>query len=139
MMSRFFNPLLLLLTLFVVQIAAQNTGKTATPPKPSPTPEAVNDQGVSIEFKVSPIKRKVTSASSGLMAGEEASVSFNITGTNGSVPLSNLRPAVWIDQRPGKDLSDPKECRDKIQTFLQSSLARRPTLDLNSYYVLTLN
>jgi len=138
-MSRFFNPLLLLLTLFVVQIAAQNSGQTATPPKPSQTPEAVNEQGVSIEFKVSPIKRKVTGSSSGLMAGEEATVSFNITGTNGSVPLSNLRPAVWIDQRPGKDRSDPKECRDKIQTFLQSSLARRPTLDLNSYFVLTLN
>ncbi|HET6977909.1 MAG TPA: cytochrome D1 domain-containing protein [Pyrinomonadaceae bacterium] len=130
-----YKPTLLLLSLLVVQVSAQDVGQS---PKPSQTPEAVTDQGVSIEFRVSPIKRKVMN-SSGLIAGEEANISFNITGTNGAVPLSNLRPAVWIDQRPGKDRSDLKECRDKIQTFLQSSLSRRPILDLNSYFVLTLN
>jgi len=134
MTSKLFFALLLLLAALVVQVSAQNSNKAA----PSPSPQAVNEQGVSIEFRVTPIDRKDTSRS-GLIAGQEAAVSFKITGTNGSVPITNLRPAVWIDQRPGKDPSDLKECRDKIQTFLQSSLARRPTLDLNSYYVLALN
>src|SRR6185503_16823428 len=133
MTSKFFCPLLLLLTLLVIQVSAQETV-----PKPTPTPQAVVDQGVSIEFRVTPIGRQVKN-DSGLMAGEDATASFKITGTNGSVPLSNLRPAVWIDQRPGKDPSDMNQCRDKIQAVLQSSFSKRPVLDLNSYYVLTLN
>ncbi len=127
MTSRFFIPILL----FVVQVSGQS-------PQPSPTPQAVNEQGVSIEFRVTPIGRKVQN-DSGLMAGEDARIGFQITGTNGSVPLTNLRPAVWIDQRPGKDRSDLNQCRDKIQAFLQSDYGKRPTLDLNSYYILTLN
>ncbi|HEU4932749.1 MAG TPA: hypothetical protein VFT48_11745, partial [Pyrinomonadaceae bacterium] len=135
MSSKFFIPLLLLLTLLVVQVSAQ---KAAPSPKPSQTPQALNEQGISIEFRVTPIGRKVKN-DSGLMAGEDATASFKIMGTNGSVPLSNLRPAVWIDQRPGKDPSDLNQCRDKIQAFLQSSFSKRPVLDLNSYYVLALN
>ena len=129
MTAKFFSPLLPLLTLLVVQVSAQDT------PKPS---QAVNDQGVSIEFRVTPLGRKVNK-DSGLMAGEDATASFKITGTNGSVPLSNLRPAVWIDQRPGKEPSDANQCRDKIQAFLQTDFSKRPVLDLNSYFVLTLN
>ena len=129
MTAKFFIPFLLLLT--VVRVSAQT-------PQPTPPPQAVSDQGVSIEFKVTPLGRKVKN-DSGLIAGEDATASFRITGTNGSVPLSSLRPAVWIDQRPGKDPSDLNQCRDKIQAFLQSSLSKRPTLDLNSYYILTLN
>jgi YVTN family beta-propeller protein len=132
MTAKFFSLLLLSLTLLVVQGSAQDT------PKPSQTPQAVTDQGVSIEFRVTPLGRKVKN-DPGLMAGEEATASFKITGTNESVPLSNLRPAVWIDQRPGKDPSDSKQCHDKIEAFLQSNFSKRPVLDLNSYFVLTLN
>lgn len=135
MTSKFFIPLLPLLTLLVVQVSAQNV---APSPKPAQTPQALNEQGLSVEFRVTPIGRKVKN-DSGLMAGEEATASFKIMGTNGSVPLSNLRPAVWIDQRPGKDASDLIQCRDKIQAFLQSSFSKRPVLDLNSYFVLALN
>ena len=133
MISKFFNALALLLALLSVQVLAQEARKSA--PAPSPSPQAVNEQGISVEFRVTPIRQ----GGSGLIAGEEATVGFKITGTNGSEPLSNLRPAVWIDQRPGKNRTDATECRDKIQAFLQSSLSKRPVLDLNSYYVLTLN
>src|ERR1044072_6366697 len=136
MTSKYFSPLLLSLALLVVQVSAQENTKPV--PKPAQTPQAVTDQGVSIEFRITPVGRKVKN-DSGLMAGEDATASFKIMGTNGSVPLSNLRPAVWIDQRPGKDPSDLKQCRDKIQSFLQTDFSRRPALDLNSYYVLTLN
>ena len=129
MISKFFIPLFLLVTFLVVQVSGQS---------PQPSPQAVNEQGVSIEFKVTPISRTVKS-DSGLMAGEEATIGFQITGTNGSVPLTNLRPAVWIDQRPGKERSDLNQCREKIQAFLQSDYSKRPALDLNSYYILTLN
>src|SRR5829696_6389545 len=130
MASRFFIIITLLLT-HVVQVSAQDN-KNSTP---APTPQILNTQGVSIEFAVSPNGGRATS----VMAGEEAAIGFRITGTNGSVPLSNLRPVAWIDQRQGRETSAPKECREKVQAFLQTSFSKRPTLDLNAYFVLTLN
>jgi len=137
MASRFFIIISLLLATQVVQVFAQET-KSGPAPKVAPTPQILNSQGVSIEFAVAPIRRGATRVPN-LMAGEEATVGFRITGTSGAVPLSNLRPVVWIDQRPGREISEPKECREKVQAFLQASFSKRPTLDLNAYFVLTLN
>ena len=91
--------------------------------------QVFTEQGVSIEF----------SLASKPIAGEEATVRFKISGVNGSVPLSNLRPLAWIDQRTSPQAPATRECRDKVQAFLQSSFTRRPTVDLNAYFVLALN
>lgn len=91
--------------------------------------QVFTEQGVAIEFSV-PSKA---------VAGEEAIVRFKITGTNGNVPLTNLRPVAWIDQRQSAQPSAGRDCREKVQQFLQASFTRRPTVDLNSYYVLALN
>ena len=128
MASRFFFIIVVLLATPTAHVFAQES-------KPAPTPQVVNAQGVSILFDVSPLRGRA----SGIMAGEEGRVSFKISGTNGGVPLSNLRPVAWIDQRPGKQVSEAKECREKVQAFLQTSFSRRPTLDLNAYFILTLN
>lgn len=128
MVSKFFFVISVLLAAQCVQVFAQES-------KPAPTPQVLNAQGISIEFNVSPVRGRAT----GIMAGEEGTVSFKISGTSGDVPLSNLRPVAWIDQRPGKQTSDPKECREKVQAFLQTSFSKRPTLDLNAYFILTLN
>ncbi|HKR13481.1 MAG TPA: YncE family protein [Pyrinomonadaceae bacterium] len=97
------------------------------------TPQTFTAEGVSIEFSVDP------GPSGQLIAGEDATVKFKIAGTNGSVPLSNLRPVAWIDQRTGEALPTARECREKVQSFLQSSFTKRPTLDLNAYFILALN
>lgn len=128
MASKFFFAIFVLLTTQVVQVFAQES-------KPAPTPQVINAQGVSILFNVSPVRGRAP----GILAGEEGRVSFRISGTNSSSPLSNLRPVAWIDQRPGKQISDAKECREKVQAFLQPSFSKRPILDLNAYFVLTLN
>jgi YVTN family beta-propeller protein len=91
--------------------------------------QVFTEQGVTIEFSVM----------SKPVAGEEATVQFKITGVNGGVPLSNLRPVAWIDQRQSPQPSTARECRDKVQQFLQASFNKRPTLDLNAYFVLALN
>ena len=93
------------------------------------TQQVFTEQGVSIEFSV--LSKPV--------AGEEATVQFKITDANGGVPLSNLRPVAWIDQRQSPEGPSTRECRDKVQQFLQSSFTKRPTLDLNAYFVLALN
>jgi DNA-binding beta-propeller fold protein YncE len=48
-----------------------------------------------------------------------------------------VKPAVWLAQRDGDP--DEKQCREKIQSFLQGSLRSRPDVDLNTYYLLALN
>ena len=93
------------------------------------TQQVFTEQGVSIEFSVA----------SKPVAGEEATVRFKITSSNDGVPLSSLRPVAWIDQRQSPQAPTARECRDKVQQFLQSSFTKRPTLDLNAYFVLALN
>jgi YVTN family beta-propeller protein len=99
------------------------------------TPQTFNAQGVSIEFSATPTSpefRKV-------VAGEEATVRFKISGNNGAVPLTNLRPVAWLDQRQTKEAIGARECREKVQSFLQPSFSKRPTIDLNAYFILALN
>jgi YVTN family beta-propeller protein len=91
--------------------------------------EVFSEQGVSIQF----------SATSKAVAGEETTIRFKITGTNGRVPLSNLRPVAWIDQRQAAQPPTAAECREKVKAFLQASFTKRPTIDLNAYLILALN
>ncbi len=131
MFIRFFTLLSLLLTLASTHVCAQeNKAITA---KPAPTPQTFTAEGVSIEFSVQPVR------STEPIAGEEATVRFKISGTNGRVPLSNLRPVAWVDQRASQQISDARACREKVQSFLQSSFTKRPTVDLNAYFILALN
>jgi YVTN family beta-propeller protein len=97
-------------------------------------PQTFDAQGVSIEFTATP-----TTQSTKLVAGEEATLRFKITGSNGNVPLTNLRPVAWLDQHQTKDAIGARECREKVQSFLQPSFSKRPTIDLNAYFILTLN
>ncbi len=127
MLVRLFTVGLLLTTAFA-RVWAQ---ETKTPSQA----QTFTSEGISIEFSVQP----VSSSFAIPVAGEETTVRFKIAGTNGSVPLSNLRPVAWIDQRASKQPSSARECREKVQSFLQSSFTKRPTVDLNAYYILALN
>ena len=98
-------------------------------------PQTFNAQGVSIEFTATPTH----AGAERVIAGEEATVRFRITGSNGGVPLSKLRPIAWLDQRQTKEPTSARECREKVQSFLQPSFSKRPTIDLNAYFILALN
>jgi YVTN family beta-propeller protein len=130
MLIRFFTLVSLLLITPFAFVCAQ-TNKAA--PKTVATPQTFTAEGISIEFSVEPARSKKPTA------GEDATVRFKISGTNGRVPLSNLRPVAWIDQRASNQVSDARVCREKVQSFLQSSFTKRPTVDLNAYFILALN
>ena len=124
MLLRFFAVLSLLVTVPFARLSAQET-KTQT----------YTAEGISIEFSVQPVRPSSVQP----IAGDETTVRFKISGNNGSVPLTNLRPVAWIDQRATQQISSARECREKVQSFLQSSFTKRPVLDLNAYYILALN
>jgi YVTN family beta-propeller protein len=133
MLIRSFTLFSLLLTTPFAHVYAQ--GSKATTAKPAATPQTFTAEGISIEFTVEPVRAMQRAP----IAGEEATVRFKVSGTNGGVPLSNLRPVAWVDQRATKEVSDARTCREKVQSFLQSSFTKRPTVDLNAYFILALN
>jgi len=115
--------------------------------EPSRKVQTYTREGVSVEFSMEPLSPKegatgavsANSKTGGLLAGTEGTVRFKITDANSGQPLSNLRPIAWIDQRAANRAPDPKDCREKVQSFLQPSFNRRPSIDLNSYFILALN
>ena len=98
-------------------------------------PQTLTAQGVTIEFTTTPTHARRTQ----VVAGEEATVRFKITGSNGGVPLTNLRPVAWLDLRKANEPLGARECREKVQAFLQPSFSQRPSVDLNAYFILALN
>lgn len=101
----------------------------------SNAPQRFTHEGVEIEFSIEPATQ-----SEGLLEGRDANVRFTIRDTATKQPVTNLRPAAWIDARKaGTTATDAKACREKVQAFLQSQLTQRPDIDLNSYVVLALN
>jgi YVTN family beta-propeller protein len=99
------------------------------------TKQEVIRQGAKVEFSVDPLYVPK------LMEGEVVEVSFEITDETGE-PITGLYPGVWIDIR-GKSLLEDAEtnltCDDKIRVFLKGLLSYRPAIDLNSYFILSLN
>ncbi|HEX6095410.1 MAG TPA: hypothetical protein VF432_03715 [Thermoanaerobaculia bacterium] len=89
------------------------------------TPQKIERDGVAVELM-----------SSQAVAGKEVDLAFRIRGADGT-PLDGVRPAAWIDARDPK--AEATACRDKIESFLSGTLRARPQVDLNAYYVVTLN
>ena len=100
------------------------------------SPQKIEREGVEVEFTIEPIEE--AGKTSELMEAKEAHVRFTIKDKATKTPLSGVRPAVWLTQREDAE-TDPKECREKVQSFLQGSLRSRPDVDLNTYYLLALN
>lgn len=101
-------------------------------------PQKLIYEGVEVELTIDPILAKDAKPEA-LMEGQDAVVSFKITESRNGTPLTNLHPSAWMDLRaPGKP-TENKDCRQKIQSFLQAALSARPEIDLNTYYILALN
>lgn len=92
---------------------------------PLPT-QKFAQEGVAVEFL------PVTSA----VEGKDVLLRFALRAADGT-PLASVRPAAWLDARDPKTTTSA--CREKIQSFLGGTLRARPQVDLNTYYVVTLN
>jgi YVTN family beta-propeller protein len=101
-------------------------------------PQKIISEGIAVEFTVTPLKPG-KGAAAGLPEGTEASVRFKITDSTTGQPVTNARPAAWIDFRNEASPPDARQCRERIQSFLQASLTERPEIDLNAYLILALN
>ncbi|HEX5885418.1 MAG TPA: cytochrome D1 domain-containing protein [Pyrinomonadaceae bacterium] len=111
-------------------------GVNAVSAQTKTTPQKIEREGVEVEFTIEPIAEP--GKPSEVMEAKEATVRFTIKDKATKTPLSGVKPAVWLTQR-SESLTDEKQCREKVQSFLQGSLRSRPDVDLNAYYLLSLN
>src|SRR5215216_2056280 len=123
-------------------LAQEKSGTKASPAagvdqsKVSRAPQKIERDGVEVEFTIEPIDEP--GEPSEVMEAREATVRFKIHDKATKTPLSGVKPSVWLTQRSEGE-TDPKVCREKVQSFLQGSLRSRPDVDLNTYYLLALN
>jgi YVTN family beta-propeller protein len=110
--------------------------EAAPSPAGAPASQKHVHEGVAIDFSVQRLDGKAAP----LMEGEPARVTLSITDTATGAPLSKLYPGAWMD-RLVKDArnAEGKGCQTKVEAFLGGSILSRPELDLNTYYVLSLN
>jgi YVTN family beta-propeller protein len=97
--------------------------------------QKVVQEGIAVELSVAPSDPRAGD----LREGGRARVTLRFSDASGN-PLNGLYPAAWMDRLPAAGAqTDPEACRKKTQGFLGGSLLSRPEVDLNTYYVLSLN
>lgn len=99
------------------------------------SPQKIVREGIAVEFTITPVGREKTADP---LEGDYAEIKFKVTDTNTGAAMTGMRPASWMDIRSSQN-TDERQCRQKIQSFLQGSLGARPEIDLNSYYILAMN
>jgi YVTN family beta-propeller protein len=102
------------------------------------TSQKFEKEGIAIEFSIKPIETD-RSKDQRLLAGSDVRVTFRVSDSHTQQPVTGLRPSAWISPRAYAHAPNEAECRDKISTFLGGFLASRPDINLNAYYLLTLN
>ena len=113
------------------QLPAPATQQKSPTVEPKPFPQKIIREGIAVEVSVA-------SSNGELREAEDAVVTVKITDTHTNTALAGIKPSIWIDRKAAAQ-TEAKSCQQKVQSFLQGSLSARPELDLNSYYLLTLN
>jgi len=121
-------------------------GAPVEPPAPAPAgtegaakapdPNRHVRDGLVVQFSLSKL-----GGSGALQEGDFAEARFVMTDATSGQPVPGLKPAVWMDMAGvvGGRGGESRECRDKVALYLQGTVGIRPMIDLNSYYLLTLN
>lgn len=121
--------LILFVGLLLIAVAVQAQEKKPT------GPQKIVEQGIAIEFTVEPAAPNATT----IKAAQDVNVKFKVTDTTTGTAVKGLGLSAWISKGLDEKLIEPAQCREKIQSYLTGSLRARPDVDLNSYYVLSLN
>ena len=97
-------------------------------------PQSIIEEGIQIKFNMLHIDTKKKTGE--FKEGDDVLFRFAITDTLTNQGVSGAAPAAWMEPLVGEGETP---CDDKIAAFIGGSLFKRAELDLNVYYVLTLN
>jgi YVTN family beta-propeller protein len=95
-------------------------------------------EGIAVDFAVEPVGPHSDRVWH-FREGDDVRFRFKISDTATERPVTGAYPAAWMDLVPVGANQDAKSCLKKAAAFLSESLLSKPELDLNAYYVLTLN
>jgi YVTN family beta-propeller protein len=110
--------------------SAAATAASAHPP----LVHTLDHEGVKIEVRVEPVD-----GAPSLVEGGHVRVAVTVEDGHTGRPLSGLFPAAWMDLLPAGGDVEADSCNQKVEGFLGGSLLSRAELDLNVFYVVTLN
>lgn len=96
---------------------------------------SIKSQGISVEASMSPVESRARK-SGRLLEAENVLFRLKLTDEATGAPLAGARPAAWIDIRKE---GEARDCSKKISSYLTASILDAQPIDLNTYYVLTLN
>lgn len=105
--------------------------------------QRITRNGVTAEFSVGPAGSRTTSTT--LPEHGEGTVRLTLRNARTGKPLAGAAPATWIDWREGRKPTSASACRERVDgfvranAFMEGSLKSRAVVDLNSYFVISLN
>ena len=99
---------------------------------------SIKSQGISIEASISPLEPR-TRTPGKLLEAENVLFQLKLTDEVTGSALQGARPAAWIDARKENEPAESRDCSKKISSYLTASILDAQPIDLNTYYVLTLN
>ena len=99
-------------------------------------PQRIEQAGIALELSLSPANGGDGEA---LAAGADSLARIRLMDAGSGAPLAGARPKAWIVARRSEAVANELECAGKIRSLASGSLAARPDVDLNSYFLLTLN
>jgi YVTN family beta-propeller protein len=97
--------------------------------------QSVIKEGIKIDFTLQHVDIKKEPGT--YREGDDVLFRFAISDTITNSPLSGSFPAAWMDK--AEKHKNKTSCGDKVTSYIEGKFLSRAELDLNVYYVLTLN
>jgi len=107
-------------------------------PALEPFSQSVRQNGISINFEIAHMGVPAEARKS-FQEGDPVLIRFAIADSVTNGPVQGVNPVAWLDLQRNNEIPAANSCEVKVQKFLTGGLFSRAALDLNDYYVLTLN
>jgi YVTN family beta-propeller protein len=107
-------------------------------PALEPFSQSVQQNGISINFEIAHMGVPAEARKS-FQEGDPVLIRFAIADSVTNGPIQGVNPVAWLDLQRNNEIPAANSCEVKVQKFLTGGLFSRAALDLNDYYVLTLN
>ena len=148
-MKRYLPVLVLSLSLILAACGGTGFEPPATPTEPphdmrnmfpqvEPIYEKFEQDGVLVEFTVK-AEDTFLGSDTEVAEGAYATVRFRVIDVASGNPLTDVRPAAWMDLRPTTAADPEQACREKVDGYLKGQISDRPLVDLNSFFILAMN
>ncbi|MEO8496841.1 MAG: hypothetical protein ABI614_17360, partial [Planctomycetota bacterium] len=95
-------------------------------------------EGISVELSLMRVGTDERGGE-GFYEGDDVRFRFRVTDTASGAPLTSVYPAAWLVDRDKGTVTSPELATKKAEALVNASVFSPADLDLNVYYVVTLN